>query len=220
MTSDTMIEPGRIGTGTPLPRSQRTRRTSRGMLGLMLALMAVFAIGIAALVLSVSHAKPYLAVRKDIPIGQQITGDDLRTVYINSAAGLSPIPASDLNSIVGQYAVTNLTAGTLLTPHELTKQAIPGPGQQVVGISLKSGSLPPKGIVAGAKVVLIATEPAGQVDQNPPPPLPQYDATVVVVVQNSGNSTTVLSVAVGENDAPNVARLAADNRIVVTLAGS
>ncbi len=202
------------------PRVVRQRRVSRGLLGAALAMSAVFALGIAALVLVVSKASPYLAVARDVQIGQQLGPEDLRVVYISRDPGLSTIPASQQASVVGKYAVTNLTAGTLLSPRAVTAQAIPGPGKQIVGVSLKPGQVPASALKPGAAVLLVAT--AGQQNSttttNPPPPLPQFKGTVVYVVASS--TTTQLSVTVDDADAPNVARLAADGRIVVTMAGS
>jgi hypothetical protein len=201
------------------PRVMRQRRVSRGLLSLALALAAVFGLGIAALVLVVSKADPYLAAARDMQVGQQITAQDLRTVYISAEPGLAVVPAAQKSTVVGKYAATNLTAGSLLTPRAVTAQAIPGPGRQIVGVSLKPGQVPASALKPGAAVLLVATAAAQGTDTtNPPPPLPQFQGTVVFVV--TSGTTTQLSVAVDAADAPNVARLAADGRIVVTLAGS
>ncbi len=199
-------------------RAVRQRRISRGLLGLAIALMAVFALATAGLVLGVAKAKPVLALARDVAIGQQITAADLRTVYINSDPGLAPIPATKQTSVVGRYALTNLTAGTLLTDRALAETALPGDGQQLVGISLKPGRVPP-GLKPGAKVVLVATAPPQSgASGNPPPPLPEIPATVVVAI--AVNNDTLISVAVADSDGPTAARLAAEGRLVVTLAGS
>lgn len=200
-----------------VPRVVRQRRISRGLLGAGLALAAVFALGIAALVLVVSKASPYLAVARDVQVGQQIRAEDLRTVYISRDPGLTPVSAGQESSVVGKYAATNLTVGALLTPRAFTDQAIPGPGKQIVGVSLKPGQVPAAALKPGASVVLVATaSPQQSTSTNPPPPLPQFKGIVVYVVTSS--TTTQLSVTVDDTDAPNVARLAADDRIVVTMA--
>ena len=210
-----------IGPAAPTvtaPRVVRQRRVSRGLFGLAVAMAAVFALCIAALVLVVSKASPYLAVARDVQLGQQIRGEDLRTVYIGRGSGLSAVPASQEDTVVGKYAATNLIAGTLLTQRAVTSQAIPGPGKQIVGVSLKPGQVPgASALKPGAAVLLVATAPRQGTGDNPAPALPQFRGVVVFVV--SGSTSTQLSVAVDESDAPNVARLAADERIVVTLAG-
>lgn len=199
-------------------RAVKQRRVSRGQLGLAIALAAVFALGAAALVLGVAKAKPVLAIARDVSIGQQITAADLRTVYINTDPGLSPVPADKLNSVIGKFAMTNMTAGSLLTERSVAATALPGAGQQLVGISLKQGRIPP-GLKPGAKVILVATAgPQNNSSDGPPPPLPEIHATVIVAV--AVNNDTILSVAVADADGPVAARLAAEGRLVVTLAGS
>src|SRR5690606_4456636 len=42
----------------------------------------------------------------------------------------------DLDRVVGLYAAIPLVEGTLLTAAQLTAQPLPGPGQQVLGITL------------------------------------------------------------------------------------
>jgi flagella basal body P-ring formation protein FlgA len=57
--------------------------------------------------------------------GQRITASDLRVEYVlGSSAGL---PAADLGTLVGQYAITQLNDGSLVTRADVSPQPIPIP---------------------------------------------------------------------------------------------
>src|SRR3954470_8623766 len=104
MTRPTMAEAPTVRTTIPQPRIVRERAVRRGRLGVAIALMAVFALAAAALYGYVSKTLPYLAVAKDVQIGARLTADDLVTIHINPDPGLSPVPASHRQAVIGKYA--------------------------------------------------------------------------------------------------------------------
>ena len=124
------------------PAGPRERRLRFGHLALAVALMAVGALGTVALVTAVSTTGEYLALQRDMAANAELTADDLTVVRINTAPGLRPVAAKDLDRVVGLYAAIPLVEGTLLTAAQLTAQPLPGPGQQVLGITLGSDRLP------------------------------------------------------------------------------
>lgn len=210
------------------PTGPRERRMRFGHLALAVALIVVGALGTVALVTTVSATGEYLALRRDVEANARLTVDDLTVVRINAAPGLKPVAGQDLDRVVGLYAAVPLSEGTLLTAAQLTAQPLPGPGQQVLGITLGADRLPATRPSSGDRVLLVATPArgaaAGDASQEPPRTWP---ATVVQVVGSGSGSflgrggadTVTLDVAVAAADGPTVATLAATDRLVVVLTG-
>ncbi len=210
------------------PAGPRERRLRFGHLALAVALMAVGALGTVALVTAVSTTGEYLALQRDMAANAELTADDLTVVRINTAPGLRPVAAKDLDRVVGLYAAIPLVEGTLLTAAQLTAQPLPGPGQQVLGITLGSDRLPATRPSPGDRVLLVATPARGSTasDESQDPPR-TWPATVVQVVDaasggflgRGGTETVTLDVAVAATDGPIVATMAATDRLVVVLTG-
>src|SRR5690606_31376386 len=196
---------------------------------LAVALVVVGALGTAALVTAASASGEYLALRRDVAFAAQLTADDLTVVRINAAPGLRPVPARDLDRVVGLYAAVPLSEGTLLTAAQLTDRPVPGPGQQVLGITLSGDRLPATRPDPGDRILLVATPAQGAVggDDDPATAPPTWTATVVRVVGSGsggllgrgGTETVTLDVAVSAADGPTVATMAATDRLVVLLTG-
>lgn len=216
MTRPTMAEAPRMGTAIPQPRIVRERTVRRGRLGVAIALMAVFALAAVALYGYVSKTQPYLAVAKDVQIGSRLTADDLVTVHINPDPGLSPVPASRRQAVIGKYTSIALLSGMLLSEQALVDKPFPAPGEQVVGLALKAGQMPSAPIRPGAAVMLVAT-PEDSGSDKPAAPAPTIRATVVHVIAGTRDGTATVSVAVRDSDGALVARLAAQGRLVLTL---
>lgn len=209
------------------PRVVGQRRLRTGHLGLAVALIAVGGLLAAFAFYAATRTGDFLAVARPVAAGSTITEADLVTVQVNSAIGLSPVPASQRSTVIGQRAKVSLVAGTLLTKEQLTRTELVGPGQQQVGIGLKPERMPAKQLRPGDKVQLVATAAPNSVsssaddNDDSSTQVERYTATVVDTSPRSENdATTVLYVAVSENDAPRVVALAAAERIGVVLTGT
>jgi hypothetical protein len=203
-----------------------------GHLALAIALIVVGALGTAALVTAVAADGEYVALGRDVDYGAQLRAEDLVTVRMSTTPGLHPVAASDLDRVVGAYATMPLAAGTLLTPAQVTAEPVPGPGQHVVGITVRGDRLPAQRLRPGDPVLLVATSDRSSnsgdggdaVDHRPR----TWHATVTAVaggdgggfLGGGGSGSVTLDVAVPASDGPTVATLAAANRLVVVLAGS
>jgi hypothetical protein len=200
----------------PQPRVVRERSVRRGRLGVAVALMAVFALGAVALFGYVSRTQPYLALARDVPVGARLTAADLVTVHLNPDPGLTPVPSSRSQAVVGKYTSISLLSGTLLSDSALVDKPFPAPGEQVVGLSLKAGQMPSTPLRPGAAVLLVSTEEQSA-QGKPTGTAPTVRATVVHVIAGARDGTATVSVAVRESDGPLVARLAASGRLVLNL---
>lgn len=192
-----------------------------GHLSAAVALVVVGALGTAALVTAATADGTYLAVVDDVSPGAVISKSDLVTVRLGNPPELRPVAAGDLDRVVGYYATMPLAAGTLLTPAHVTSEPVPGPGQHVVGITLRGERLPAQRPQPGDAILLVATPERGGSEQD----APTWPATVTRIAGQGGglldgsSRTVTLDVAVPAAQGPQVARLAAANRLVVVLDG-
>jgi len=108
----------------------------------------------ASLVLASENAVSVLTVTRRVPAGQALTAADLGTAAI-SGSGLTALDASSRGEVVGLTAVVDLLPGTLLSGAMVTRDPVPGPGQAVVGLSLKPGLLPDAELRASSFVMVV-----------------------------------------------------------------
>jgi hypothetical protein len=207
------------------PVGPRERRVRFGHLALAIALVAVGALGTTTLVALVAADGAYLALARDVDYGAQITSDDLITVRISNPPGLEPVPASQANRVVGNYAAMPLAAGTLLTSAHVSGERHPGPGEVRLGITLRGERMPAQPIRAGQLLLLVETGGQGNSGPDGPPARPRtWDAVLVAVggdgsggLLGGGSRTVTLDVVVTARDAPVIAGLAADNELSVAV---
>ena len=198
------------------------RRRSLGMWALGVVLVVLGSVGAYVLVVQVGMTRPYLAVSRKVPYGAAIRDSDLTVVNVNAAVGLDPIPAAHRAQVVGQHAAADLYPGTLLIRDQLTKTAIPAPGQQLIGIELKPGHLPARTLKPGDAVVLVVVPPTGLSGipdpQGSAPAQPSsITATVAGTTEPATNGNVRVDVAVSTADGSTVAAMAAAGRIVLVV---
>lgn len=207
------------------PRVVRQRRMRPGLLGLAVLLIALGGLGAAFAVTSVRATGTYLAVARPVSVGTALTADDMRSVQVAGGVGLSPVPASKINEVIGKRAAVTLVPGTLITMDQLTDKPLLGPGQQQVAIGLKPNQVPAKELRPGDKVLLVSTPPqnasTGEVRTSQ---ATRYEATVVDAAEpdekGPDRTTVVVYLALAGRDAPAVVTLAAQNRLAVILTGA
>jgi hypothetical protein len=200
----------------------RRRSVAQGALAVLLIVGGALTAGYVVLRMGDTH--DFLAVGRPVDARAEITRDDLISVRINDAVGLDPIPTSKIDQVIGKRAVMPLLPGTLLTAAQLTAVAVPAPGYQLIGLGLEDGQLPGSRLSAGVKVLLVVVPPVnviGAKDNASELVPPQtVAATVVDVTKPETGNKTLVNVEVATAYAPTVAALAANERIIVTLAGS
>lgn len=127
--------------------------------GLAFAVICVVSGGLITMVgvesFSVRHS--VLVFAKSISIGSTIGSSDITTARITSDPNLKSVPAADLGSVVGKVALVDLRAGTLVTLDELGTNDGFTAGQVLVGLALKAGQFPARGVSAGESVMIVAT---------------------------------------------------------------
>lgn len=200
------------------PRRVRQRHIRRGWVGVGVLAIVLAALGSATLFRAIGPSQAYLALARDVPVGAQLTSEDLRVVRLNSSPGLSPVPERDVAEVIGAYAAVPLVAGSLLSPAHLTDEPVPGPGEQLVAIGLSPERLPSNDLRPGQPVLLVATDRqlAREDDSNAVPRT--FSARVHEIRDTGGRSSdVVVSLLVSERDGAVVANLAAEGRLTLVL---
>lgn len=204
------------------PGRVRGQRRNPVALGLAVALAVVSGLAVAGLVVAGRGGHLYLAVARPVAYGAQIHAEDLATVRVATDAALAPVPASQKASIVGRYATMPLAAGTLLGASQVSAQAVPGPGRQVVSVALKADQAPARPLTPGATVLLVRTpDPSGLSGGGQAVAPTPVAGTVAASRQLDASGGVVVDVVVAEGDGPAIATSAAAGHvaIVVTAGG-
>ncbi|WP_020525455.1 SAF domain-containing protein [Catelliglobosispora koreensis] len=214
--------PAPIGVAKQAPRR---RSVMQGALAVLL--IAAGALTAAYVAERMGSTQDFLAVARPVGAGGQIQAADLIKVRINDAVGLKPIPANQAPNVIGKHAVMALVPGSLLTMDQLTDIPVPRPGHQLIGISLGENRLPVGSRIKAGSAVLLVVLPKdapgnSQAGTDLVPPR-TIAATVIDIRPPSGDGFrggTLVNLEVTTVDAPTVAALAADGRIVISLGGN
>ncbi len=219
---------GRVEAPPGAPRSpERLPRPARRQRPVLVALAVMLVIGCSAvsasLVLSSGDTTSVLTVVRSVPVGGAVEAADLGAADI-SGSGLTAVAAADRDQIVGLTAAVDLLPGTLLSDAMVTRDPVPGPGQAVVGLSLKPGLLPEAELRAGTSVMLVrlaipagspetvAAEPAGDGILVP-------SARVLSETVDPTTGGRLVSLLVEQSTAAEVSRAAAAGTVAVVVIG-
>ncbi|MCK0116986.1 SAF domain-containing protein [Isoptericola sp. S6320L] len=187
---------------------------------LVIASVAAVALGALASVWAyqgASDANDVLAVRTTVERGQVIEPDDLMTVPMTIDPALHPLPASQLDVVVGKRAALDLVAGGVVTADQVTETALPAAGMSVVGLNLTASALPANQVRVGDRVrVVLTSDPVTGTGSTPEEPV-AIDAEVAGSGIDDASGNTILNVQVAHDDAPLVADKAAAGQVAVVL---
>jgi SAF domain len=198
------------------PRLVKQRHIRRGWIGIGVLAIVLAALGSATLFRAIGPQQAYLALARDVPVGTQVSSDDLRVVRMNSSPGLSPVPQSQVDDVVGQYAAVPLVEGTLLAMAQLTDQPVPPAGQQLVAIGLPPDRLPGGALEAGDPVMLVTTSEHNAAEPELAPRT--FPARVHDTEETEGrDDDVVVSLLVSESDGAVIASLAAADLLTLVL---
>jgi len=196
------------------PTKRRRNRIAAGV-----ALAAVAIGGNALIYAQLNDAEPAIQVVRDVPAGEQLTSDMLRTVEIDADSSVNVIDGDELESIVGSYAKVRLVSGSLVTWEALQNSPLVSSGSAVVAIQVPDGALP-VGLREQVPIELVIPPDRGVADST----TTVISARVVALPTPSNNAlgTQSLSVEVATGEAATVAA-ADDVRVVLsepTLSGT
>jgi hypothetical protein len=189
---------GSGGGPIPAPRVVNNRRLRTGgiLLAVLLLVLGAALSGLA--LLSATRTSAYVAVGQRVPIGAQIKATDLTTVELSGGQGLSAIPASQIDSVIGRHAAVELVPGTLVAKAELNDKTLLTEGDAEVGI--RATILPSNALKAGDQILLVpnstnANAPAGTVS---------FNATLIDIGAPGTDGSVNMHVAVNALEAPTI----------------
>lgn len=197
--------------GTPVRRYRRRP----ALIGLGVGLLATCGAGAAYLAQSSSDTVAVLAVTETVHRGEVIDAARLTTAQAAPDPAVDPVAASELSTVVGQRAATDLPAGTLLTGDGVTAASLPAAGQSVVGVAVTEAQLPRTELVAGDHVRVFGTPSAG--DDPPARPPDSVAAAVVDVSEVLDSGHVVVDVVVSGDVAGTLVAMVATGRVAVVL---
>jgi len=202
----------------PTPHPSRASRSAPRIRRSPVLVIAGIVLVIAGALVSVgiytnlSNTQEVIAIVSAVARGEQIQRSDLTTVQVGFDPALTPVPASQLGQIVGQYAVADLVPGTFLSADAVGARVSPGQGTAEVGVALMAGEYPDDGLTPGDEVSLIAVPDKTDTVTEPM----SYPGTLVTISAAQANMITV-TVLVNAADAPTVAALAASDKLALVL---
>lgn len=165
---------------------------------------------------STSHAQDVIGMRNTVLRGDTITRADLASVKISVDPALTPVPASQLEAIVGQRAAMDLPVGGVLTAAAVTTALTPPAGQSIVGIAAAPGMMPALRLRVGDTIRIVSTPgQQGTVSAAAPPSLTGLVVDLSPAGDNAGS--TIVNVQVPAADAAQLAARVATGKIAIVL---
>ncbi|MFD9338640.1 SAF domain-containing protein [Streptomyces sp. NPDC060028] len=233
MSTTTSPAPGRSvpGPGGPgaqpaaAPRIVRQRRRRPGLIALSVALIAAGGLSGALLFTASGQRTAVLVVTRDVPVGAAITDADLAPASLALDPAVKAVPVARKAGVVGQRAAVALTAGSLLSPGQVTSVSLIKAGEQLVGVALKTSQLPASRLAPGQKVLIVSTPDPNQAaaavagGKAAEPAGPKTVAATVVAVGVAAPATgVVVDVAVPVAEGPELAARVATGAVALILA--
>jgi hypothetical protein len=160
-----------------------------------------------------STTQEVIVVISPVARGGQIQRSDLAIAEVSFDPLLRPIPASQVNQIIGKYAIADLVPGTFLTQDSVGERLSPGEKQAQIGVALSIGRYPDDGLMPGDQILLVAVQSSHDIPENPM----SYVGTLVSVSPTGSNAQITITVLVEASQAPTVAALAANNQLALVL---
>lgn len=202
------------------PNRSSERRPRATWIALALVLLLGFGLLGAVTVARVADRTPVLALAEPIERGEELTASHLTVLNVGADEGVTFVPASDRDAILGRTAAAGLEPGTILTPGQFLDGPEVGPGQAVVGLALAPGEYPTSSLRPGDHVIVVRSplpNSAGDRTEEPPDVLAE-DVEIFSVESLSDTARTLMvSVTVPREVAPDITSAAAAGRIRLVL---
>jgi hypothetical protein len=133
------------------------------------------------------------------------------------------VASDELSTLVGLTAVSDLEAGTIVTPAHFVARSVLEPGEGVVGLALSPGEYPTLRLAAGDLVDVIRTESsaASEAEATDGGVVLAERAEVFDIAELGSQGQRFVSLRMPEDAAADVARAAAQGRVrLVLVAGA
>ncbi|MGA4507049.1 SAF domain-containing protein [Propionibacteriaceae bacterium G1746] len=197
--------------------AMRGRRSPRlVVIGVLCAVLG--ALGVTTAFSQATESHTVVAMTRTVPRGVVVTQADLTTVTIGSVPGVSTVPGDQLTRLVGQTALVDLPAGSLVGEGAVGAPVIDA-GTSQLGLKLAAGRLPSTTMPPGTRVLLVSVSSSaeGAAGTTSETAGRTFEATLTSVPRELPDGVTwLLDVSVKQAEAPMIAELAASGRLVLT----
>ncbi|MFC5747048.1 hypothetical protein [Actinomadura rugatobispora] len=214
---------GRSGLGASggqrLPVAPRERKPALAALAVLLILGG--ALTSAYLVMASGQRVSAIRVAQPVAAGQRIPLSALEEVQVSDTGADYYINWTERAAVARAYAAVPLVQGALLTNRMVSRTDDAAKGRVVLGLALKPGQFPSRGLETGKRVSLYAV--GGGTGGGPRAGTVLSADAIVVGVSQGGDSgrlrgdQTTVDVAVPPNEAPAVTQAASAGSVAVAL---
>ena len=212
MTAATTDRPPTSAATTPGVFGRRRSRIT--MVGVLLAivggLMAWFAYAQA------TQGVEVIATARHIAYGARITEADVQPVEIPAGSTLRVTAWSDLQTVVGQVATTDLPPGALVSPDAVGAARRPARGEAIVGLPIGAGRLPVSGLLPRDVVEIVQPATAQTVQAGST----GLRATVLAIGDPDAAGHRTVDLIVPDTAVEEVAAAAGNDNILLVLVAS
>ncbi|MFC4910584.1 hypothetical protein [Actinomadura gamaensis] len=218
---------GATGLGTAggqrLPSAPRERKPALAALAVLLVLGG--ALASAYLVMASGQRVSAIRIAQPVAAGQRIPMSALQEVQVGDT-GIEYIAWSERAKVAQTYAAVPLVRGALLTNSMVSRTNGAAQGRMIVGLSLKPGQFPAKGLESGKRVGLYAVGGNGGNGNNGggaarAGTVLAPDAIVIGVSSGGsgrlGSDSVAVDVAVPPNEVAQVTQAASSGLVAVAL---
>jgi hypothetical protein len=198
------VSPLRHRPAGPAPSPSLARPAARRntpLLAVGVVLVVIGALASAALRSGAAQRVPVLVVARPVMAGAVVTDADLREVDLSPAQGVTTVPASRRDDVIGRRAGSPLTPGMILSESLLASGAKLQSGEAVVPLALTAGRVPVEVGPGDRVAVMVSGSPTGTVDGAAPNVLAEGR---VLSISPNVNDATVVSLVVEEASAADV----------------
>lgn len=192
------------------PEARRRVRVPELLVGA--ALTVGFALAAVLWQANSTQREAALALATKVDRGDTITAKDLRVVYLGTDDHVVRLAPSESVKVIGQVAIGDMAAGTLITRANITDVAALGPGEGVVGLALDPGQFPSGRLTPGDLVNVVASGDTGG-------KLLAAAAVVYSVEELGGQGRKFVSLRASEADANGVAAAVEHAPVRLVLVG-
>jgi hypothetical protein len=159
-----------------------------------------------------------VVMARDVKLGTALTAADVTTADVAVGPQIAVVHPQD-GPILGKTALTDLSAGAVLSPRQIGEARSLAVGQELVPVRLKLGQRPQQGLSPGQRVLAVPApadqgSPAGQ-------SLLQAQPIRAVVISSGdpdpASGDVVVDLQVPESDAVALARIAATGSMTLLV---
>ena len=163
-----------------------------------------------------------IATARHIAYGARITEADVQPVEIPAGSTLRVTAWSDLQTVVGQVATTDLPPGALVSPDAVGAARRPARGEAIVGLPIGAGRLPVSGLLPRDVVEIVqpAIAQTGQTGPTAQSGSTGLRATVLAIGDPDAAGRRTVDLIVPDTAVDEVAAAAGNDNTLLVLVAS